>query len=304
MRVLLTGGSGQVGAFVGPALAAADHEVVHLARRPPPGGGAWVPWSLDDPAPDPPEADALVHLAFDHAPGAYRGGEGDDPARFLRLNRDGSRALVDAARAAGVRRVVLLSSRAVYGDARRGETLRETDPPAPDSLYGAMKLEVERAVLARPGGAALRATGVYGRAPGATAHKWSGLFADHLAGRPVAPRVGTELHGEDLAAAVLVLLAAEADGVFNASDLLLDRADLLEAVRLRTGGPHAPPPRAPGPPPGVMDCGRLAALGWRPGGEERLARFLDELFGPPGLWRENGGARAAQRAPGASAADS
>ena len=276
MRVLLTGGSGAVGAFVAPALAEAGHETIHLARRPPGPGAPFLPWSLADRSPDPPAADALVHLALAHAPGRYRGGEGDDPAAFLALNRDGTLALFDAARARGAR-VLLLSSRAVYGDARRGETLRETDPLAPDTLYGVLKAELEAAA-----NVALRATGVYGRPPDGGPHKWEGLFADFRAGRPVAPRRATEIHGADLAAAILALLAdPAARGPFNASDLLLDRADLLAAVAARTGCAHPPPPPAPGPSPGAMATDRLRALGWRPGGPARLAGFLDAEFGPP-----------------------
>lgn len=278
MRILLTGASGAVGGFVAPALAAAGHELIRLARRPAPGD---IAWDLGAPPPPLPAADALVHLAFDHVAGAYRGGEGDDPDGFLRRNRDGSIALVAAARAAGARRVVFLSTRAVYGDARRGETLREDDALAPDSLYGAMKRDVEAAVLAAPGGVALRATGVYGRAPGRAEHKWSGLFADYRAGRPVTPRRASELHGDDLAAAAALLLAAPgADGAWNASDLMLDRRDLLAAVRARAGGPPPPAP-AGGPAPGEMATDRLRALGWRPGGAARLAAFLDAEFGPP-----------------------
>ncbi len=273
MRILLTGGSGAVGAFVAPALAAAGHQLMHLARRRPVAGD-WVAWELGGPVPPLPAADALVHLAFDHAPGRYRGGEGDDPARFMARNRDGSLTLIEAARA---ERVVFLSSRAVYGDARRGEILRETDPLAPDSLYGRMKRDVEDAVLAVPGGVVLRATGVYGRAPGATRHKWAGLFADYFAGRPIAARRATEVHGADLAAAVLLALAAPA-GACNVSDLMVDRHDLLAGVRARVGGPEPPPP-AGDPPPGEMATDRLRALGWRPGGAARLADFLDAEFG-------------------------
>jgi nucleoside-diphosphate-sugar epimerase len=265
MHVLVTGGSGTVGRFVVEAARAAGHQVTLLSRRP--GAGA-VAWDLADRSPQLPRADALIHAALDHAPGAYRGGEGDDPARFRRLNVDGTRALFDAA---GDARIVFLSSRAVYGDHRRGATLDEDDPPAPDSLYGEVKLAGERALAGR--GVALRPTGVYGGRP----HKWESLFAAYLRGDPIPPRIATEVHGADLAAAVLLALAAPA-GVLNASDILLDRHDLLARAQALTGCPHPPPPRAEGPPPSIMATDRIRSLGWRPGGLPRLAAFLESTF--------------------------
>jgi UDP-glucose 4-epimerase len=260
MHVLLTGATGTVGRFLVQALVAAGHRVTRLGRHP-----GDTPWDLADLAPRLPPADAVVHAALAHAPGAYRGGEADDPARFRRLNLDGTLRLFDAARDA---RIVILSSRAVYGDRRRGETLRETDAPAPDSLYGEVKLAAEQGL--GPRGAALRSTGVYGGAP----HKWQSLFAAYLRGDPITPRVATEIHGDDLAAAIVLLLGAPAaTGAFNASDLLLDRHDLLGRVQILTGCPHPPPP-AGGQPPGVMATDRLRALGWRPGGLARLEAFL------------------------------
>ena len=265
MHVLLTGASGSVGRFLRPALEVAGHRVTTLGRRP-----GDVAWDLGEAAPQLPPADALVHAALAHVPGAYRGGEGDDPAGFRRLNLDGTRRLFDAV---GAARIVFLSSRAVYGDHRRGEVLRETDAAAPDSLYGTVKLEAEAALGAR--GSAVRATGVYGGWP----HKWEGLFASYLAGEPVAPRAATEIHGDDLAAAVVLLLGVGVPaGAFNASDILLDRHDLLARVARLTGSPHAPPPRAPEPPPGAMATDRLRALGWRPGGLARLDAFLSEVL--------------------------
>jgi UDP-glucose 4-epimerase len=257
MHVLVTGATGTVGRFAVPALSHAGHRVTSLGRD------GDVHWTLDTPA-RLPEADALLHLALAHVPGRYRGGEGDDPETFRRLNLDGTLRLFESA---GDARIVFLSSRAVYGDQRRGEALRETDKPAPDSLYGEVKLAAERALGRR--GAAIRATGVYG------GDKWDALFADYRAGRPIAPRTATELHGADLAAAILLLLARPETGAFNASDLLLDRHDLLARVQRLSGCPHPPPPRAAGPPPGVMDCTRLCQLGWRPGGWPRLEAFLD-----------------------------
>ncbi len=260
MRVLLTGGTGYVGRFIAEDLRAAGHEVVVLGRGP-----DAHPWSLAEMAPRLPAADALVHAALDHAPGAFRGGEGDDPARFVRLNVGGTAALF---RAAAGMRIVFLSSRAVYGDARRGEVLREEDTAAPDSLYGEVKLAGEQAL--GPGGAALRVTGVYGGRP----HKWEGLFAAWLAGEKVEPRIATEVHGADLAGAVRLVLERGLRGVFNVSDLLLDRHDLLGRLGALTGCPHPPPPPAQGPGPGVMAAERLRAQGWTPGGVERLEAFL------------------------------
>ena len=263
MHVLVTGASGIVGRFVAPALAAAGHRVTTLGRRP-----GDHPWDLGEPAPKVPAADALVHLALAHRPGAYRGGEGDDPAGFRRLNLDGTRALFDAA---GDARIVFLSSRATYGDHRRGGFLSEGDKAEPDSLYGEVKLAGEEALGAR--GVSVRATGVYGGRP----HKWEGLFANYLGGETVAPRIATEVHGDDLAAAILLLLGSGETGAFNVSDLLLDRHDLLRRVQTLTGCPHGPPPRFDGPPPARMATCRLRMLGWRPGGWARLDGFLAEV---------------------------
>lgn len=263
MRVLLTGATGVVGRFVAPALAGAGHTVIRLGRA------ADVAWTLENPAPRLPDADALVHLAFDHIPGRYRGGEGGDPDRFRRLNLGGTLRLFDAV---GPARIVFLSSRAVYGDHRRDGFLRESDTPEPDSLYGEVKLAAERALGAR--GASIRATGVYGGKP----HKWDGLFASYLSGEDIAPRLATEIHGDDVAGAVLGLLGSSETGAFNASDLVLDRHDLLSRVQALTGCPHPPPPPVEGTRPGVMATCRLRLSGWRPGGLPRLERFLRETL--------------------------
>ncbi len=146
--------------------------------------------------------------------------------------------------------------------------LKESDAAEPDSLYGEVKLAAEEALGAR--GVSVRATGVYGGRP----HKWEGLFADYLRGAAVAPRVATEVHGDDLAAAIVLLLVRGETGVFNVSDLMLDRHDLLARVQALTGSPCPLPPRFAGDPPGRMATCRLRLLGWRPGGWEKLDGFL------------------------------
>lgn len=95
--------------------------------------------------------DAVIHLvAITH------GRDNADPtayARYQRVNVEGTRALAMQARAAGVRRFVLLSSIKVNGEG----TLRPVgtfkpyaagDAPAPRDNYGRSKLEAERCVQA------------------------------------------------------------------------------------------------------------------------------------------------------------
>lgn len=273
MKIALTGGTGLVGRFIAAeALAAGDH--VKFLSRPDYQLG-------DDPVLD--GCDALIHCAFQHAPGRYRGGEGDDPSGFKRANLDGSVTLFKAAKAAGVARVIFLSSRAVYDGYPPGTLLTEDLQPKPTTLYGDVKWQAEQALDALRGAgfctANLRATGVYGPAPN---HKWSGLFAAYLAGHPIDPRKSTELRGADLASAVRILLECPAGGTFNASDLVLDRHDLFARVAAITQSGHPLPARAENA-VSVMSCTKLQALGWRPSGwaglEEDLPKLLTECQG-------------------------
>ncbi|GAB4518517.1 MAG: SDR family oxidoreductase [Roseibium sp.] len=284
MHVLLTGASGSVGRFILDRLLRDGFTVTILGRRPVNGFRAsFFSYDLADPDPRLPAADALVHCALMHEPGRFRGGEGDDPERFRALNVDGSLRLFQAARDDGCRRAVFLSSRAVYGDHRSGETLRETDRPQPDSLYGEVKLAGEQALEVlcddRFQGAALRATGVYGVPPGKPDHKWCALFKAFEQGEEIAPRAGTEVHGADLAAAVVLMLTGPGSGpfgLFNVSDLLLDRRELLSLYCEASGAAGTLPDKAEQV-PGVMATEKLEALGWSPGGRERLKAFLVSL---------------------------
>lgn len=270
MRVALTGAAGLVGQFIARRLIAEGHALVALGR-PSPWGGEARDWRLGEPAPLD-GCDALVHCAFAHLPGRYRGGEGDDPERFLRLNRDGTLRLWQEARG---RRIVFLSSRAVYDGLPEGAALTEDRPLAPPTLYGQVKLAAE-AALHDQGGASLRATGVYGPPAPGQRHKWADLFAAFAAGTALPPACGTEVHGADVADAVMRLLGQDRAGAFNCSDLLLDRRDLLAAWS-RIAGVQGPLPARSTARPAVMDCTRLRELGWRPGGQAALETALREI---------------------------
>ncbi|MBZ8134744.1 NAD(P)-dependent oxidoreductase [Afifella sp. IM 167] len=322
--VLVTGGTGYVGQLVARHLAGAGYRIRLASRsRPPEGRFAfaedWMPFDLD------PQADFsgalsgvthLVHAAFLHVPGRYRGGEGDDLAGFRRANVDGSLAFFAAAKRAGVARAVFLSSRAVYG--RQPGPLEEDTPADPDTEYGRAKLEVEEALAtmsapllhagaplsplaadasplaapavslpekdATPGfaGASLRVTGVYGLVEPLQRTKWFSLASEILDGTlEVAPRAATEVHGEDVGAAVRILMesdrAALAPRSFNCSDLLLTNAEIVRALRdaLDIAGPV--PEEGGKENVAAMRCDRLHALGWRPGSRALFERTVAEL---------------------------
>ncbi len=227
-------------------------------------------------------ADHFIHAAFDHLAGRYRGGEGDDPAGFRRRNIDGSNALFDRAREAGVARALFLSSRAVYGTQPPGAPLTEETKPHPDTLYGEAKLAVERhlAALDAPSfaTASLRVTGVYGPAGPHRDDKWTPLIRDWLAGGTIPPRAGSEVHGADVARAVEILLEAAIGGhVFNVSDVVVDHGDVLAVAQQATGCPHPLPACADETRLNVMDTGKLRALGWAPGGRPLFRKTVRDL---------------------------
>lgn len=290
MKVLISGGTGLVGRYIAEELLSAGYKIMVGGRNAPQPGFfsravSFVPLSLD-PAEDQSHAfdDAyfFVHAAFSHLPGKYRGGEGEDPEGFRRLNQDGTVKLFETARKAGIRRCIFLSSRAVYGDAVAEMELTEATKPMPNTLYGEVKRDAEHALfsLSAPGfaTASLRATGVYGDL---RPNKWDGLFDDYLNCKPVPSRAGTEVHGRDLGRAVRLLLETETgriDGeAFNLSDISTDNNEILGHLQRATHCPHALPAPAPVDIVSAMDTSKIRALGWRGGGTAMLKETIEKL---------------------------
>ena len=299
MRVALTGATGIVGGFVVRRLLREGVAVRALLRDsgsaaaplPPPvetvigamADGAALARLTDG-------ADAVVHCAYDHLPGRYRGGEGsggDERLRFWQANLLGGVQLLDCARAAGARRCVVLSSRAVFGSRSGGDWVDDEPRPLPDTHYGALKLSLEAhaAAFSDADGlccASLRPTGVYGLVVPAERSKWFGVARALLRGESLPPaRLATEVHGADVADAVWRLLTAPAQRVaaraFNCSDLALDSRRVMAGLARRLGVSAALPPPADNPLRQAMRCDALHALGWRPGGAERFEATLDRL---------------------------
>jgi nucleoside-diphosphate-sugar epimerase len=142
MRVLVTGADG----FLGHHLVAdlPGHTVICASRRPMPGVdwrpladlGGDVDW-----APLLQGVDAVVHLANI----AHQQASEDD---FARVNQGATASLCTAAKAAGVRQFVYVSSIYAQVGHSSARVIRETDVPTPINAYGRSKLATERAVVA------------------------------------------------------------------------------------------------------------------------------------------------------------
>ena len=152
MRVLVTGGAGYVGGVSVDALIAGGHDVVvlddlttgHAAIANPAarlvrgsyGDGELVRALLADTG-----IDAILHCAARSLVGESL----QDPAKYYRDNVAGGITLLEAARAAGVQRVVFSSTAATYGVPSR-TPIEEDDPLRPINTYGETKRTFEGAL--------------------------------------------------------------------------------------------------------------------------------------------------------------
>jgi nucleoside-diphosphate-sugar epimerase len=148
MKVLVTGANGFVGGAVCRALADAGMQVAAASRRDMavPTGVTLCRAAELGRGSDWREAlagmDAVVHLA---ARAHVMKDDAADPlAVFRTVNRDGAVALAEQAAAAGLRRLVFMSTIKVNGEATApGRPFRADDVPAPGDPYGIAKAEAE-----------------------------------------------------------------------------------------------------------------------------------------------------------------
>lgn len=228
-----------------------------------------------------------IHAALDHIPGHYVGGEGKDLKGFALKNLAGTAALFKQAKKYGVGRAVFLSDMAVYGQADTGAHFYESDPVAPKGVYARIKAETETILgsMNTPnfGTVSLRLSSVYGPAKSRQPRKWDNLFKGYLLGKPIEPKASCEIHGEDVVRAVKALISAEhirvAGGVFNAMDMVVDRADILASLQKATGCRHPLPARFDGE-ISTMNCDKLKRMDWRTGGLVKLNMTLERMIKP------------------------
>lgn len=144
MKVLVTGGSGFIASHVVDKLAEAGHEPVNFDIRPSPyrDDVAFAEGSITDV--DALEqalqgCDAVMHLAA----AADVNEVNADPLWSEELNARGTICVLEAARRAGVKRVVYASTIWVYQDNEELEIDEDVNPALPSHLYTAGKLAGE-----------------------------------------------------------------------------------------------------------------------------------------------------------------
>src|SRR5690606_11822119 len=144
----------------------------------------------------------------------FMGAEGD-LIEFVEKNVVGTLKLIEAARAAGVQRFVVVSTCAVHDEILDDRPLDESHPLWATSHYGAHKAAIEKFVHSFGLGqdfatCAVRPTGVYGVAHPAENSKWFDLISAVVRGDEVAcSRGGKEVHAADVAKAISILLTAD-----------------------------------------------------------------------------------------------
>lgn len=278
MRILLAGSTGVVGKRLVPLLVAEGHHVTALTRRPE-RAAALRAAGADPAVVDVRDAGALAATVRDAEPEVVVHQLTDLGAADLAANSElrvtGTRNLVDAALAAGARRIVAQSIAWAYagGDAPADEgTPFDLDAPEPraGSVRGICALEA--AVREAPEWVALRYGMFYG--PG-TWFAPDGLRADDArAGRLTADGdVTSFLHVDDAAAAAVAALGWPSGAVNVCDDEPAAARDWVPSFCTAVGAP----------PPPVSDAPRRA---WARGADNRVAR--EELGWTPEhpSWRQ------------------
>jgi nucleoside-diphosphate-sugar epimerase len=216
MKIFLAGAGGAIGRRLTPLLKAAGHSVAGTTRSRDKAdavralGAEPVVVDVFDAealarAVKAAAPDVVIHQLTDLAfpPDSPRYAEGLE--RNAKLRIDGTRNLADAAKAAGVKRLISQSIAFIY--APRSGTRAETDP-LDVSASGARKRTVdgvvalEQATLDMPQGIVLRYGFLYG--PGT----W---FADAIRAKPA-------LHIDAAAHAALLALGKGASGIYNIAE--------------------------------------------------------------------------------------
>lgn len=259
-RILLAG-CGDLGERVAQQLRARGDEVWALRRHPPTRSAAGIHWlrgDLTDPSSFGKLPAGITGLVYLPAPDAR------DKATYRGVFVDGLRHVLEALDAGSLRRVLFVSSTAVYGE-HDGDWVDEDTPTAPRGFNGTVLCEAEQWLAEQPvQSIVLRLAGLYG--PGRL-QLIERLRTGQLRVPREVPHWANRIHVDDAAAAIAhVLQLAEPQPVYLGVDdgpMPLDELyDFLAALI------DAPPPDEGAAPVGVgskrLSNARLRASGWAP----------------------------------------
>ncbi len=229
MRVLVTGGNGQLGTEVVREFNRLGHEVL-----------APLPEELDFLDPDTLAAKATTLqvdwvvncAAYTHVDRAE-----SEPEQAFTINRDSAGSLASVAAETGGR-LLHVSTDFVF-DGKQSRPYREDDEPAPLSVYGHSKWEGDKAVLAAlPAAIILRTAWVYGVYGQNFVKTMLRLAGEGKPLRVVDDQIGTPTWTADIVQAMVALVEADASGLFHytsageTSWCGFARAILAEAIQL------------------------------------------------------------------------
>lgn len=292
-RVLVTGGAGFIGSHVAEAYLAQGYEVTvldnlsHGRRENVPAGAELVELDIRDPGAGALIRDRQFEIINHHAAQMDVRVSVQDPRFDASVNLDGLLNLLEAARAAGTRRVIYVSSGGVvYGEPEVRPT-PETAAKAPQSPYGVSKLAGEHYLYYyhRVHGleyAALRYSNVFG--PRQDPHGEAGvvaIFSTRLLRDEALTVFGTGqqtrdyVYVGDVVAANLLLSSAELPPATSLDDLGFNVGTGSETsvlglahALMRVSGEQVPVDFAAARPGELqhssLDSGKLRDLGWKP----------------------------------------
>jgi 2-alkyl-3-oxoalkanoate reductase len=235
MRVFLAGATGVIGRRLVPVLLAQGHEVTGMARSSERAAEVRA-LGAETAVADALDADAVRAAVADARPQAVIHQLTSLPRRIDprkierdfslndRLRSEGTRHLVDAARAAGAARIVAQSVAFAYAPGPTGTVHAEGDPlfldaPIPFARSVRAVEDLERTVI-DAGGLVLRYGYFYG--PGSSISRGGSIAADLLRRR--LPVVGggrgvwSFVHVDDAAEATVAALTAGSSGAYNIAD--------------------------------------------------------------------------------------
>ena len=296
-KVLVTGGAGYIGSVVAARLMEAGLRVTVLDdlstghRAGVPDGAEFVEGRVHDTAARVLDDSYAAVLHF--AASSQVGESVADPGKYWANNVVGSHLLLEAMRAAGVRRLVFSSTAAVYGEPE-SVPIPETARTAPTNPYGATKLAVDHMIAGECAAHGLAAVSLryfnvagsykgFGERHDPESHLIPLVLKAAAGERPNIAVYGDDyptpdgtcvrdyIHVADLAEAHLLALRAARTGehlicnLGNGSGFTVRQ--VIDAARRVTGRqiPQVHAPRRPGDPAALVAGAERAAreLGWR-----------------------------------------